>query len=620
MKNFKIISITLSFILLCGASSFAGKIKLDHVEPMFWWVDMANPRLQIMVHGEKISHCKVEINYPGVTVERIIKTDKPNYLFINLLVDKSTQVGTFDIRFTSRGKTKANYKYELKQRQNNSASRQGFNASDVVYLLMPDRFSNGNTDNDSVDGMADKLDRENPDGRHGGDIQGIINHLDYLQELGITALWNTPLMEDNQPKVSYHTYAMSDYYKIDARYGSNADYARLSAEAKKRGIKIIMDVVTNHCASAHWWMNDLPTKDWVHTFPEYTNSNHRKSTTNDPYVSKTDFEKNFNGWFDTSMPDLNQSNDLLVTYFAQNTIWWIEYADLGGIRIDTYPYNDKHGMAVICKSIVNEYPNMNIVGECWLETPAEVAYWQKDANNHDGFNSELPSVMDFSLYFAMTKAFGEKEGWNSGLIRLYNSLALDYLYPDTDNLFTFAENHDTDHVMSIFEGDINKYKNLMAFLLTTRGIPQLYVGTEILLEGKKSDGDGLMRVDFPGGWKSDKRNAFTKEGRTDKENEAFDFLKKLLNWRKENPVAYSGKLLHYIPENNTYVYFRSLADKKIIVIINKNDKEAELNLERFEEAIGSFGKGKNVLNGQMYDFTTSKIVLPANAPLILELN
>lgn len=611
--------ISLMLVAFLGFKVEAKKVEIERVEPGFWWVDMHNPNLQLLVHGEDISKYNVTLNYDGVALERVIKTDNPNYLFLNLKIEKGTKPGVFDILFSERGKKRASYKYELKERKKNAANKKGFDESDVVYLLMPDRFANGNTDNDSVEGLTDKLDRSNPDGRHGGDIQGIINQLDYLKELGITAIWSTPLMEDNQPKVSYHTYAITDYYKIDARYGSNEDYARLSEEAQKRGIKIIMDVVSNHCGSSHWWMNDLPTKDWIHVFPEYTNSNHRKSTTNDPYVSKIDYRNNFDGWFVPTMPDLNQKNDLLVNYFAQNTIWWIEYANLGGIRIDTYPYNDKHGMAVVCKAIMDEYPNMNIVGECWLETPAEIAYWQKGTKNHDGFDSELPCVMDFSLYFSMTKAFNEKESWNEGLIRLYNSLALDYLYGDPYNLLIFSENHDTDHIMSVFDGDINKYKQMMTFMATTRGIPQVYVGSEILLEGKKSDGDGVMRIDFPGGWEGDERNAFTAEGRTTKENEAFNFTSKLFNWRKDNPVIHTGKLKHYIPENGTYVYFRTNENKSVMVVINKNEKAFDLNLKRFAESISGFKAGKDVITGKEFDLSSGIITLAPNTSLVLEL-
>ena len=620
MNGLKSLFIALSLTFICGTSSFAGKIKLDHVEPMFWWANMTNPNLQVMVHGEKISNCSVEITYPGVTVERVIKTDNANYLFINLLIDKSAQAGTFDILFTDKAKTKATYKYELKQRRSGSADRKGFDTSDVFYLIMPDRFSNGNPDNDSVDGMADKLDRENPDGRHGGDIQGIINHLDYLQELGITAIWNTPMMEDNMPKVSYHTYAISDFYKIDARLGTNDDYARLSAEAKKRGIKLVIDIVTNHAASEHWMMKDLPTKDWIHIFPEFTNSNHPKSTTNDPYVSEVDYRKNFDGWFDTSMADLNQKNDLLLTYLTQNTIWWIEFADLGGVRIDTYPYNDTQAMAEYCNLIMDEYPNFNIVGETWLSSPADIAYWQKGANNNDGYEAGLPCAMDFPLMDAMHKAFDEKESWNQGLIRLYNSLASDYLYPDRNNLFTFLENHDTDRVMTIMNGDINKFKMSLAFLLTTRGITQLYYGGEIMMEGRKSDGDGVMRIDFPGGWEGDARNAFTQEDRTDLENEAFNFQKKLLNYRKNNPVLHTGKLKHFVPENDTYVYFRSNKEKMVMVLLNNSDEFAKtIDCKRFNEVMAGFTSAKNVITDEKLN-DISTIEVPAKSVMILELN
>ncbi|MFA8433193.1 MAG: glycoside hydrolase family 13 protein [Marinifilaceae bacterium] len=604
------------FLLTTTFSALAGSVKLDRVEPMFWWAGMNNPELQLLVHGTNIADTKVEFTYPGVRLDKVTLVENPNYLFLNLIMDADVKPGSFKINFKKGKKVVASYNYELKARRKNSALRKGFDSSDVVYLTMPDRFSNGNPENDSVEGMEDKLDRENPDGRHGGDIQGIINHLDYLQELGITAIWNTPLMEDNEPKTSYHTYAISDFYKIDARYGTNEDYARLSAEAQKRGIKLIIDIVTNHSASAHWWMKDLPASDWVHP---YVQSNHRKSTTNDPYGSELDYQENFDGWFDRSMPDLNQKNDLLLTYLTQNTIWWVEFADLGGVRVDTYPYNDKDAMAVYAAAIMNEYPNFNVVGETWLSTAAEISYWQEDALNHDGYNSHLPCVMDFSLLDAMSKAFNEKENWNSGLIRLYNSLAFDYLYPHPENLFTFIENHDTDRMMTVLDGDMRKYKMLMSFLLTTRGTPQLYYGGEILMDGRKSDGDGVMRKDFPGGWEGDERNAFTKEGRTDRENEAFDFLKKLLNYRKVNPVLHTGKLMHFIPKDETYVYFRSNEEKTVMVILN-NSEEQEKNLPtaRFEEAMKGFTSAVDVMTGEKLT-DLSQIKVAAKSARVLEL-
>lgn len=622
MRSSKLRSILLCILFSLGwtLTSEATAIKLERVEPMFWWAGMNNPSLQLLVHGENISQTDVTLDYPGVKLKRVTKVENPNYLFLNLILDKDVNPGSFPIYFKRGKKIIATYSYQLKKRSDNSRFRKGFDASDVVYLIMPDRFANGDPGNDSMSTVSEKANRNDPNGRHGGDIQGIIDHLDYLQALGVTAIWNTPLMEDNEPKTSYHTYAISDFYKIDARYGTNDDYARLAAEAKKRGIKLIIDIITNHSASAHWWMKDLPCSDWIHTFPKFTNSNHRKSTTNDPYVSKIDYKLNFDGWFDTSMPDLNQKNDLLLTYLIQNTIWWVEYADLGGVRVDTYPYNDKDAMAVYAGAIMDEYPNFNVVGETWLSTAAEISYWQEDATNHDGYNSKLPCVMDFSLLEAMTKAFNEEENWNSGLIRLYNSLAFDYLYPHPDNLFTFIENHDTDRMMSVLKGDIRKYKMLMSFLLTTRGTPQLYYGGEILMEGLKSDGDGVMRKDFPGGWKGDHRNAFTKEGRTQRENDAFDFLKKLLNYRKVNSVLQTGKLMHFVPQDNTYVYFRFNKEKTIMVILNNDEQNSKtLDCSRFAEAMDGFSSARNVMTGEKLD-DISTISIPAKSAMILELN
>ena len=622
MRSSKLRSILLCILFSLGwtLTSEATAIKLERVEPMFWWAGMNNPSLQLLVHGENISQTDVTLDYPGVKLKRVTKVENPNYLFLTLILDKDVNPGSFPIYFKRGKKIIATYSYQLKKRSDNSRFRKGFDASDVVYLIMPDRFANGDPGNDSMSTVSEKANRNDPNGRHGGDIQGIIDHLDYLQALGVTAIWNTPLMEDNEPKTSYHTYAISDFYKIDARYGTNDDYARLAAEAKKRGIKLIIDIITNHSASAHWWMKDLPCSDWIHTFPKFTNSNHRKSTTNDPYVSKIDYKLNFDGWFDTSMPDLNQKNDLLLTYLIQNTIWWVEYADLGGVRVDTYPYNDKDAMAVYAGAIMDEYPNFNVVGETWLSTAAEISYWQEDATNHDGYNSKLPCVMDFSLLGAMTKAFNEEENWNSGLIRLYNSLAFDYLYPHPDNLFTFIENHDTDRMMSVLKGDIRKYKMLMSFLLTTRGTPQLYYGGEILMEGLKSDGDGVMRKDFPGGWKGDHRNAFTKEGRTQRENDAFDFLKKLLNYRKVNSVLQTGKLMHFVPQDNTYVYFRFNKEKTIMVILNNDEQNSKtLDCSRFAEAMDGFSSARNVMTGEKLD-DISTISIPAKSAMILELN
>ncbi|MCY1633780.1 glycoside hydrolase family 13 protein [Marinifilum sp. D737] len=607
------------FFSFFSLTTIAATTKIEKLEPEFWWVGMENPNLQLLIYGQEIGDYKVRLDYPGVFLQSVQNVENANYLFVNLQIDKSAKAGKFDITFTNSKGKEIKYQYELKERKVNSSNRKGFNSSDVIYLLMPDRFANGNPENDSVDGLAEKADRANFDGRHGGDIEGIINQLDYLQDLGITALWSTPLLEDNEARGSYHTYAISDYYNVDARFGGNEAYLELSKECKKRGIKLIMDMVFNHCASAHWWMKDLPQKDWVHLHDEYTNSNHRKSTILDPYASNIDQVQFSDGWFDRSMADLNQKNELLMTYLIQNSIWWVEYADLDGIRMDTHPYNDPQGMSKWGKAVLTEYPHLNIVGETWYKSAADIAYWQKDALNANAYNSYMPCVMDFQLFFSLEKAFLEKQQWENGLVRLYKSLASDYLYKDLSNILIFTENHDTDRIMSTLKGDLDKFKLINTFLMTTRGIPQIYAGVEILMEGKKSDGDGKMRIDFPGGWEDDARNAFTAQGRTEKENEAFNFLQKLLQWRKANSVIHSGKLKHYIPQNDVYVYFRFNDEKTVMVILNNGDESQELSLDRFSESIKEFTKGYDILSEKNIQLLNGKLKVNGNTSMVLEL-
>lgn len=607
------------FLLFLGSEA-KEKIKLERIEPSFWWTGMYNPNLQLLVHGENISLCHPEINYPGVSIRQVIKVESPNYLFLNLYIAENTKPGTFDIKFRKGRKKIANYSYKLLNRRKDSKKRKGFDNSDVIYLIMPDRFSNGDTSNDSTPNTIEKPERYNPGGRHGGDIQGIINHLDYLKELGITTIWSTPLMLDNQEEYSYHGYAISDYYKIDPRYGSNEDYKRLSSECKKRNLKLILDVVTNHCGINHWWIKDLPSSDWIHQFPEFTRSNYRMNTINDPYSSKIDHKLNVQGWFDTTMPDLNQNNPLLLKYLIQNTIWWIEYADLSGIRIDTYVYNHKLAMSHFCKSIMEEYPFFNIVGECWQHTQAEISYWQKDANNSDQYNSNMLTVMDFPLHDVLSPSLHEEQGWDRGITRLYLHFGMDYLYKDPYKLLIFTDNHDTDRFATNISKDIDKFKLGYTLLLTTRGIPQIYYGTEIMMSGNKSIGDGDLRKDFPGGWPNDTINAFIREGRNIKENEAFDFLKNLLNYRKENPVIHSGEMKHYIPENECYIYFRYNKNKTIMVIINNDDSDSkEIVTDRFKECMKDFRSGQDIISGTNIN-NLEKINIPAKSSMIIELH
>lgn len=608
--------ILLFLLLFAWELILAAKPDIKRVEPQNWWVGMKNPELQIMVYGNNIATFRPEIHYPGVEIDRIVTTTNPNYQFIYLIVGKEVKAGSFDIVFKDGKKTVLSCKYDLLERTPGSAGRSGFNSSDAMYLLMPDRFANGNPDNDSHPEVAEKADRSNLNGRHGGDIQGIIDHLDYLKDLGFTALWNTPLMEDNMLVTSYHTYAISDYYKIDPRYGTNEDYKRLSAEAAKRGIKLVMDVVTNHCGTAHWWMNDLPTADWVHPNKR---CNFRVWTVQDTHAAEADKLLNTQGWFDTSMPDMNQSNPLVLDYLTQNTIWWVEYAGLGGLRIDTYPYNDKEPMAEFCNRIMAEYPAFNIVGECWMHEPIEVAYWQKGVENQDGYKSGLPCVMDFPLTDALCAFTGETQGWSNGVMRPYLSLAKDYLYADPFNMLVFADNHDTERLWHLIQNDVAKFKLIFTILSTTRGIPQVYYGTEIMMGGEKRIGDGDIRRDFPGGWAGDTINAFVAAGRTAEQNEVFDFMKNMLNWRKNNPVIHTGALKHFVPEDECYVYFRYNDDKKVMVVLNNSDKDNKnLDMSRFSEMLADMNEGRDIITGKaIHDLKT--LPVPAKTAMVIEL-
>lgn len=589
------------------------------VEPAFWWVNMKNTKLQVLVHAKDIGTTVPQFSYAGVTLDSLVKPANKNYLFLYLSVNPGTMPGKFDIQFMQKGKAIAKYAYELKDRRSGSAERSTYNTSDVIYLLMPDRFSNGNPANDQAPDMIEKPDRKNPGGRHGGDIQGIINHLDYLKDLGFTAIWSTPLQEDNMDTYSYHTYAITDYYRIDPRYGNNQDYVRLSDEMHKRGMKLIMDVVTNHCGSNHWWMKDLPMLDWVHQFKEFTRTNYQISTTYDPYVSNFDKNLNFDGWFDSSMPDLNQDNPHMLTYLTQNTIWWIEYANLDGIRIDTYPYNNHWKIAQWTKGVRTEYPNLNIVGECWVHSPQEIAYWQSGTKNHDGYDSQLSLVMDFALHDVFLIALNEEDSWGSGTRRFYNHFTLDYVYPRPQDLLIFTENHDTPRFFEVIKGDMRKFRIAYAILFTVRGIPQFYYGSEINMPGSKNKGDGDIRRDFPGGWPGDERNAFTAESRTAQENEAYNYIKKLLNWRKANPVIHTGKTKQFISQDNCYVYFRYNSEKTVMVAINNHDLEQRtLDGSRFNEMLSGFKTGKDIVSGTTIS-DLSRITIPAKTVMIIEL-
>jgi len=594
--------------------------QIERVEPAFWWIGMKNPQLQLLIHGSEICNRKVEIQYPGVKILKTNRVCSPNYLFVTLEINQKTvKAGKFDILLKQPDKTDLSFTYELKNRRPNSAQQEGFNSSDVIYLLMPDRFANGDPTNDNVDSQPDKADRNKLNGRYGGDIKGIQDHLDYIKELGATAIWCTPVQENNYSRLTYHGYAISDYYKIDPRFGTNDEYAGFVKASHEKGIKVIMDMVSNHCGIWAWWMNDLPFEDWIHQWSTFTQTNHKANTIKDIHATGIDKKLFTDGWFDKSMPDMNQQNVYFWTYFIQNSIWWVEYANLDGIRMDTYPYNDRDAMAKWAKAITNEYPHFNIMGETWLYSSQDIAFWQKDAVNALKYNSNLPTVMDFILQKAMSSCFNEHgKSWEDvGMNRIYNTISNDYLYADINNLLIFAENHDTQRYNYLLNNDLAKFKMAMSFLMTTRGIPQIYYGSEIGMSGNKDKGDGDVRHDFPGGWAGDSINAFTAKGRTSIQNEYFNFLSKLLNWRKSKTAIHTGLLTHYAPENDVYVYFRYNDSEKIMVILNNNETDQTLKIGRYAESLENKTSGTDVMTGKTYDLKTN-FTVPKESVLILE--
>ena len=591
--------------------------KLERVEPMFWWAGMKSPELQLLVYGENISVTDVELEYPGVNLVAVTKVKSPNYLFIDLKLAKNVQPGSFEIKFKQKGKVVQTYLYELKEREKNSANRTGFNNSDVIYLITPDRFVNGNTDNDWVEGMKEHPDRTDKDGRHGGDIQGIINSLDYLQKMGFTAVWLNPVLENNMTEVSYHGYSTTDFYKVDPRYGTNEEYRKLNDELDKRGMKLIMDMIFNHCGSEHWWMDDVPMTDWINNYPDYKITNHRHIANQDPHASEFDKAAMVDGWFVPTMPDLNQRNPFMKKYLIQNSIWWVEFVGLEGIRQDTWPYPDKDMMAEWTKRMLEEYPNFNIVGEEWSMNPAMVSYWQKDKFNADGYKCYLPSLMDFPLQNAVSKAFTTEESWGEGMIKIYEAIANDFQYPHPDNLVIFPDNHDMARFYVQIGEDIDLLKMGLAFFLTTRGIPQIYYGTEILMRHEGGE-HGKIRADFPGGWAGDKINAFTGEGLTDSQKETQKYISTIQNWRKNKTVIHSGKLMHFVPEDAVYTYFRYNENEAVMVILNKNESEKELGTDRFKEILSKYSKGKEIITSTEVT-NLSKITVPAKSAMIIEL-
>ena len=633
----------LTALLLGTTLTMNAAVKIDRIEPTDWYVGLKDASLQLMVYGKDIKTADVTTDYPGVKIDSLVRLDSPNYLLVYMNV-KDAQPGTMTLLF-QQGKQKKKVNYTLKAREKKGEERYGFSNADVLYMLMPDRFASGRTDNDQIKGMRPyKNDRTQPSLRHGGDLEGIRQHLDYFKELGVTALWFTPVLENDSPdhgtQSTYHGYATTNYYRVDPRFGSNEEYRQLCDEAHAKGIKIVMDMIFNHSGYEHPWTLDMPSKDWLNTpewlSPEnqakavemktmdgaakvndkYLQTSYKLTPVVDPYASKIDLHETVDGWFVPTMPDLNQRNPHVIKYLIQNSIWWIETVGIDGIRMDTYPYAARDAMAQWMKIIGEEYPNFNTVGETWVTEPAYTAAWQKDSKLSEK-NSYLPTVMDFAFYDRINQAKNEEtDAWWNGFNRIYNNFVYDYLYPNPSNVMAFLENHDTDRFLG--EGkDTVALKQALALLLTVNRTPQLYYGTEVLMNGTKHITDGNVRKDFPGGFPGDTKNCFTREGRTQAENAMFDWLSRLLHWRQGNDVIIKGKQTQFIPFNGIYVIARQYQGKTVLTILNGNRKQADMQLDRYAEVIGNTTAAKDVITGRTVKLD-KKLSLKSRQTLILE--
>ena len=596
-----------------------GVARIERVEPPFWWHGFENNELQLLVHGKDIAEYVPSVDYAGVSVLRVEHGDSPNYLFVYLEIGSAVEVGTFDIVFQRDDESTA-YAYELREKNDDPAYTAGFTNSDVIYMITPDRFANGDVSNDSLDAYEDKLDRSDDYGRHGGDLAGIIGHLGYIDDMGFTAVWLNPVLENAMPESSYHGYAMTDLYKVDPRYGSNEQYRALATEMRSMGMDLVMDMVANHIGSGHWWMDDLPTEDWLNVPNARSITSHARTTNQDPYASEFDKRSHADGWFSDSMPDLNQRNPLLADYLIQNTIWWVEYLGLAGIRMDTHPYPDKHYMAEWGRRVMEEFPDLNVTGEEWTGNPAIVSYWQRGKVNHDGYTSHMPSMLDFPLQMAFSKSLTEDvPWWDSPWTAAYEMLGNDFLYPDPDNLVIFPDNHDMSRIYTQLDEDYDLYRMAMVYYLTMRGIPTLYYGTEVLMSHPGTDSHGAIREEFPGGWHDSDKNAFTGEGLTEAEREAQDFLRKLLTWRKDKTVIHSGKLMQFTPIKDVYAYFRYDDNDSIMVVFNRSEEAQSIDTTRFAERLGDASSAADVITGQSFDLDET-LEVPARSVLLLEIN
>jgi len=592
---------------------------IERVEPPNWWVGMKTKNLQILVYGNSINDLIPKISNSNIELTSFDKVKNENYLFLNISISENAKPDEVEIDFYKNNVVVDRYVFSLLNREKNASNVEGFNSSDVMYLITPDRFANGDSTNDDIKSMFERPNRDYNRGLHGGDIKGIINHLDYIKDLGFTTVWLNPVLENNMKKSSYHGYSTTDYYKVDPRFGSNELFQELSISAKEKGIKLVMDLIPNHCGSEHWFFKDPPMDNWFNNQSGFKQTSHRRETVQDIYASEIDKREHADGWFVETMPDLNQKNQKMSKYLIQNTLWWIEYARLSGIRVDTYPYSDKDFMSDWTFAVMDEYPNFNIVGEEWSDNPIVISYWQKDKINHDGYVSYLPTLMDFPLQISFTEALLDDFSWGKGFIKPYKTLASDFLYPNPNNLLIFPDNHDMTRFFTQVNNDIDLFKMGIVYYSTMRGIPQFYYGTEILMNSDENPGDhGLIRTEFPGGWPDHSKNAFTGDGLSYNERQTQLFFKEILNWRKDNEVIHNGKLIQFAPKGGIYSFFRILNNKMVWVIFNRNNSPETLETSRFDELIENYEIAFDVINKKKVSIS-EKIIINAKSALILEI-
>lgn len=608
-------ALLLCLLLTCLPPLHAATVH--RVEPENWWVGMRHRQVELMLHGQDIAALQARIAHPGVRVTGVQALENPNYLFVGVEIDDDATPGALEIELLDGDTVAARHPWRIDPRE--PAPPRGFDGRDAIYLVTPDRFANGDPGNDSVAGMREAADRGNPDGRHGGDLVGMRAHLGYVASLGFTRLWPTPVLENDQPGFSYHGYAITDLYRVDPRMGSNEDYRALAREARAHGIGLVKDVVLNHIGSQHWWMRDLPSRDWINNGGRFSPTNHRRTTIQDPYAAPGDRAGFTDGWFVEAMPDLNQRQPQLARYLIQNTLWWIESAGLAGIREDTFGYADADFLSAWAKAVMDEYPDFDMVGEEWSPNPAIVAHWQRGKANANGHEPHMTSMMDFPLHIALRDALLRPDTWESGWTPLYEALANDFLYPDPQALVLFAENHDTTRLLAHVDGDLGLWKLGMAYIATMRGIPQFYYGSEVLLRGPSERRDGELRADMPGGWAGDAASAFSGEGLEARQREAQEFVRRLFNWRKGATPVHAGSLVHYAPVDDVYVYVRAHAGRRVLVALNRGPAEARLDLARFADSLAGARSGTDVLDGRRVPLDAT-LAVPARSPLILELD